>query len=194
MGVRFSVVPSVRSSSSPRPATPAASQVPGENYQVCSGQRHYLTSPWTYHALGSGSRSYTVSQYKALPGYGTTLPPLPSYIAGESSTTEAAVIYAPGSSVSPPAYAFPETPLLHFFEGGATGRSHSRRYPATSSSAGPPPATLSQPSTMAVRQRESAPRTTPTISLAAPALWRLQHRPGLQRSQPGRPSAVTLAG
>jgi hypothetical protein len=46
---------------------------------------------------------------------------LPSYIASQSSTTEAAVIYAPGSSVSQPAYAFPETPLLQFFEGGTYG-------------------------------------------------------------------------
>ena len=69
--------------------------------------------------LASGSRSYTVSQYKTLPGYGKTLPPLPSYIASESSATEAAVIYAPGSSVNQPAYDFPETPLLYFFEGGA---------------------------------------------------------------------------
>ena len=98
-----------------------ASRVPGQNYQICNEQSRYLTSPWTYHALASGSRSYTVSQYKALPGYGRTLPPLPSYIASESPATEAAVIYAPGSSVSQPAYDFPETPLLYFFEGGAYG-------------------------------------------------------------------------
>jgi len=113
------------SSSSPppatAPATPAASQVPGQNYQICNEQSQHLTSPWTYHALESGSRSYTVSQYKALPGYGKTLPPLPSYIATESSATKAAVIYAPGSSVSQPPYDFPETPLLYFFEGGAYG-------------------------------------------------------------------------
>ena len=108
-------------SATPQLATPAASQVPGQNYQICNEQSQYLTSPWTYHALASGSRSYTVSQYKALPGYGRTLPPLPSYIASESSATEAAVIYAPGSSVSQPAYDFPETPLLYFFEGGAYG-------------------------------------------------------------------------
>ena len=47
--------------------------------------------------------------------------PLPSYIASESAATEAAVIYAPGSSVNQPGYAFPETPLLYFFEGGAYG-------------------------------------------------------------------------
>ena len=114
-------VPLVRGSSSPHSAAPAASQVPGQNYQICNEQSQYLTSPWTYHALASGSRSYTVSQYEALPGYGRTLPPLPSYIANESSATEAAVIYAPGSSVSQPGYAFPETPLLYFFEGGAYG-------------------------------------------------------------------------
>ena len=115
------LVPLVRGSSSPHSAAPAASQVPGQNYQICNEQSQYLTSPWTYHALASGSRSYTVSQYEALPGYGRTLPPLPSYIASESSATEAAVIYAPGSSVSQPGYAFPETPLLYFFEGGAYG-------------------------------------------------------------------------
>ena len=107
-------------SSSPR-ATPLGSRVLGENYQICDEQSRYLTSPWTYHALASGSRTYTVSQYKALPGYGTALPPLPSYIATESPATKAAVIYAPGSSVSQQAYAFPETPLLYFFEGGAYG-------------------------------------------------------------------------
>lgn len=112
-----------RGSSPPSPNYPApvASRVSGENYQICNERSHYLTSPWTYHALASGSRSYTVSQYRALTGYGKTLPPLPSYIANEGSTTEAAVIYAPGSSVSQPAYALPETPLLHFFEGGAYG-------------------------------------------------------------------------
>jgi hypothetical protein len=103
-------------------ATPSTSRVPGQSYQICNEQSQYLTSPWTYHALASGSQSYTVSQYKALPGYGRTLPPLPSYIASESSSTKAAVIYAPGSSVSPPAYAFPQTPLLYFFEGGAYGQ------------------------------------------------------------------------
>ena len=80
---------------------PAVTQVPGQNYQICDEQAQYLTSPWTYHALASGSRSYTVSQYKALPGYGKALPPLPSYIANESPATEAAVIYAPGSICRP---------------------------------------------------------------------------------------------
>ena len=31
------------------------------------------------------------------------------------------MIYAPGSAVNQPAYDFPETPLLYFFEGGAYG-------------------------------------------------------------------------
>ena len=120
------LVPLFRGSSPSHPATPVASRpvtsgVPGQNYQICNEQSQYLASPWKYHALASGSRSYTVSQYKALPGYGRTLPPLPSYIASESSATEAAVIYAPGSSVNQPAYDFPETPLLYFFEGGAYG-------------------------------------------------------------------------
>ena len=100
---------------------PAAPQVLGKNYQVCDEQARYLTSPWTYHALASGSRSYTVREYKALPGYGKVLPPLPSYIASERPATEAAVIYAPGSRVAQPAYDFPETPLLYFFEAGAYG-------------------------------------------------------------------------
>jgi Right handed beta helix region len=101
---------------------PAATQVvPGQHYQVCDEQAQYLTSPWTYHALASGSRGYTVSQYEALPGYGKALPPLPSYIANESPSTEAAVIYAPGSSVAQPSYDFPETPLLYFFEAGTYG-------------------------------------------------------------------------
>ena len=115
------VLPHIRGSPSPGSAAPAVSRVLGQKYQICDEQSRYLTSPWTYDALASGSRSYTVSQYKALPGYGRTLPPLPSYIANESSATEAAVIYAPGSSVSRPAYDFPDTPLLYFFEGGAYG-------------------------------------------------------------------------
>jgi hypothetical protein len=107
---------------SPHFVMPAALRVPGQNYQICNEQSQYLTSPWSYDALTSGSRSYTVSQYRALPGYGRTLPPLPRYIAREMSATEAAVIYAPGSTVSQPAYDFPETPLLYFFEGGAYGQ------------------------------------------------------------------------
>ena len=108
----------------PAPAAPSApgmSQVAGESYQVCDERAKYLTSPWTYHALASGSHTYTVAQYKTLPGYGTTLPPLPAYIASEGPTAQAAVIYAPGSAVAQPAYSFPETPLLYFFEGGAYG-------------------------------------------------------------------------
>ena len=107
--------------SSPATGPSAVSRVSGQNYQICNEQSRYLTSPWTYHSLASGSRSYTVSQYAALPGYGRTLPPLPSYIAHENPATQAAVIYAPGSSVSQPAYAFAQTPLLYFFEGGAYG-------------------------------------------------------------------------
>lgn len=109
-------------SSSPRTAALPVTAVPGQKYQICTQPSQYLTSPWTYHALASGSRSYTVSQYKALPGYGRTLPPLPAYIASQSPSTKAAVIYAPGSSVNKPAYALPQTPLLHFFEGGAYGQ------------------------------------------------------------------------
>ena len=101
---------------SPRPAD---YHVPGENYQVCTDQSKYLTSPWTYNALTSGSRSYTVAQYKALRGYGTALPPLPSYIASESPATEAAVIYSPGSTTNSQAYNFPNSPIIQFFEGGA---------------------------------------------------------------------------
>jgi hypothetical protein len=99
---------------------PADYHVPGENYQICNEKPKYLTSPWTYDALASGSRSYTVAQYEALPGYGTKLPPLPSYIVREPSTTEAAVIFAPGSAqINAPAYNFPGTPILYFFEGGS---------------------------------------------------------------------------
>jgi hypothetical protein len=105
-----------------KPATRAASTlVPGQNYLICDQGAQYLTSPWTYHALGSGSQTYTVAQYKALVGYGTTLPPLPAYIANQSSATPAAVIYAPGASVTQPAYNFPENPIMHFFEGGSYG-------------------------------------------------------------------------
>lgn len=102
-------------------APPAPAPLTGKNFQVCVDRARYLTSPWTYHALASGSRSYTVAQYEGLPGYGKTLPPLPSYIAQQSPAMEAAVIYAPGSTVTAPAYNFPETPLLYFFEGGKYG-------------------------------------------------------------------------
>ena len=97
----------------------AFTSVPGQSYNICDDTAQYLTSPWTYHALASGDQTYTVAQYEALPGYGTTLPPLPSYIAGEDPATMAAVIFAPGSQTAQPAYAFPELPLMHFFEGGA---------------------------------------------------------------------------
>jgi hypothetical protein len=107
------------------PPNPSAQTVPGESYQLCTdptAQAEYLTSPWTYDGLASGSQSYTVSQYEALPGYGTTLPPLPSYIADEPPATEAAVIYAPTTSaIGAPGYGIPGTPVLFFFEGGAYG-------------------------------------------------------------------------
>ncbi len=93
--------------------------VPGESYEICS-DTSYLTSPYTYSALASGTASYTVAQYEALSGYGTTLPSLPSYISSESSSTEAAEIIAPGTEVdnlNPP-----EGPVLYFFEGGSYGK------------------------------------------------------------------------
>jgi hypothetical protein len=103
-------------------AQPTDYHVPGENYQVCNEKPKYLTSPWTYDALASGSRSYTVAQYEALQGDGKKLPPLPSYISRQPSTTEAAVIFAPGSTqISAPPYTFPESPILYFFEGGSYG-------------------------------------------------------------------------
>jgi hypothetical protein len=94
--------------------------VAGQSYQVCK-QPGYLTSSWTYDAVKKGSRSYTVSQYEALSGYGSSLPLLPPYIAEERAKTEAAVIFAPGSSTVVPAYDFPLSPVLHFFEGGSYG-------------------------------------------------------------------------
>ena len=94
--------------------------VPGEKFQICT-EPQYLTSPWTYDGLASGSRGYTVAQYESLAGYGTTLPPLPAYIAAEGPGTQAAMIYAPGSTVNVPAYARPETPIVQFYEGGAYG-------------------------------------------------------------------------
>ncbi len=99
----------------------AAARVPGQSSLICNQRAQYLTSPWSYHGLASGSQSYTVAQYQALSGYGKTLPPLPSYIASQSPATTAAVIFAPGSNVSQPTYNFPETPILYFFEGGAYG-------------------------------------------------------------------------
>ncbi|HUC88219.1 MAG TPA: hypothetical protein VMR95_03655 [Candidatus Binatia bacterium] len=104
-------------------ARPTSYSAPGENYQICNEQSEYLTSPWTYDSLSSGSQSYTVAQYEALSGYGTTLPPLPSYISSQASTTEAAVIFAPGSSaIQNPAYDFPESPIVYYFEGGSYGQ------------------------------------------------------------------------
>ncbi len=96
----------------------------GENYQICTTQAaQYLTSKYTYDALPAGQMTYTVQQYENLPGYNTTLPPLPSYIANESSSTEAAEIFAPGSTaVTSPAYDFPETPIIYYFEGGSYGQ------------------------------------------------------------------------
>src|SRR5271165_7045540 len=49
-------------------ATLASSQirpqaVPGEKYQICT-EPQYLTSPWTYDGLASGSQGYTVAQYE----------------------------------------------------------------------------------------------------------------------------------
>lgn len=105
-------------------ASPAVARhrVPGESYQICDERTRYLTSPWTFHALSTGSRTYTVAQYEALPGYGTTLPPLPRYIAGEGQKSEAAIIYAPGSATNAPVHESPGTPILRFFEGGAYGQ------------------------------------------------------------------------
>lgn len=94
--------------------------VAGEDYQIC-GEPGYLTSSWTYHALKKGSRSYTVAQYEHLGGYGSSLPLLPAYIADERPKTEAAVVFAPGSSAVAQAYKFPLSPVLYFFEGGSYG-------------------------------------------------------------------------
>jgi hypothetical protein len=96
--------------------------VPGESYQLCTAPGSYLTSPYSYDALGSGSASYTVAQYEALTGYGTTLPSLPAYISAQVSTTEAAIIYAPTmTSISPASYTLPGSPIVSFFEGGSYG-------------------------------------------------------------------------
>ena len=94
----------------------------GKDYQLCTdpqARAQYLTSPWTFHSLASGSQTYSVAEYEALPGYGTTLPPLPSYISGQSSHAMAAVIFAPGATASMFAYDLPLSPVLFFFEGGA---------------------------------------------------------------------------
>ena len=98
----------------------ASSAVPGQSYLICDNPGQFLTSPYSYHALGSGSQSYTVAQYEAQTGYGSTLPALPAYISGQDPSAEAAVIFAPGTSdISQWWGAFPQTPLLYFFEGGA---------------------------------------------------------------------------
>lgn len=103
-----------------QPQAAHAFSVPGQNYNICDEQAQYLTSPWTYDALASGSQTYTVAQYQALTGYGTTLPPLPSYVIAEGAAATAAVIMAPGSAdASSPAYDYPMTPLVYFFEGGS---------------------------------------------------------------------------
>ena len=123
----------------PNPYQAAAStlpHVPGMDYQICDQTATYLTSPWTYDVHGSGSpvsTAYTVDEYMKLntdgtenatsPGtaYNNTLPPLPTYMAAESPGTTAAIIYEPGSNTSSPAYDFPNTPILQFFEGGSYG-------------------------------------------------------------------------
>ncbi|MGH9104895.1 MAG: hypothetical protein ACRDZX_03480, partial [Acidimicrobiales bacterium] len=61
--------------------------------------------------------SYTAAGYEALAGYGTTLPPLPPYLAAASGGV--ATIYAPGQAVSLGSYHHPGQPELFFFEGGA---------------------------------------------------------------------------
>ena len=78
----------------------------------------YLTSPYTYHELASGSRTYTVAQYEAMINSGARLPPLPAYIDEEAPSAEAAEIFAPGSTVNLPGYLSPVSPVLYFFEGG----------------------------------------------------------------------------
>jgi hypothetical protein len=98
--------------------------VPGQSYMLCSNsaqKAQYLTSPYTYHGLNTGTQQYTVAQYQALPGYGTTLPSLPSYISAQGANAPAAIIYAPGSDTAPPSWDIPMTPMLHFFEGGNYG-------------------------------------------------------------------------
>jgi hypothetical protein len=102
-----------------RPSHAATVPVPGQNYQICGAQSaQYLTSPYTYHALATGSADYTVSQYQALPGYGTTLPALPSYISSMGASAHAATIFAPGANVGLASFEVPETPAIYFFEGG----------------------------------------------------------------------------
>ncbi|HSW79219.1 MAG TPA: hypothetical protein VLG47_00395 [Candidatus Saccharimonadales bacterium] len=100
----------------------ALASPPGQNYQICGANAAtYLTSPYTYHSLASGTQDYTVTQYQALLTGGASLPPLPSYISAQGGSAPAARIYAPGATTSVPAYDNPETPIIHFFEGGNYG-------------------------------------------------------------------------
>ncbi len=168
------------------PASCGTTAVLGETYQICAKPR-YLTSPWKYHALASGSKSYTVAQYKSLSGYGTTLPPLPGYIAAEGAATEAAIIYAPGSSANVPAYARPETPVLQFFEGGAYGEISMQSVSGDEFIGGTAAATRSRPSTMAAMPAALAGRTIPTTTPAARRHWPALPSPGRQRSGPAPP-------
>jgi hypothetical protein len=110
------------------PKTAHAFTVPGQSYEICNDAATYLTSPWNYSVAalpvgmgspGTGSEAYSVSQYENIAGYGTALPPLPAYIANESTGTEAAIIFTPGAQVGLAAYDAPETPVIYFFEGGA---------------------------------------------------------------------------
>jgi hypothetical protein len=104
-----------------KPSSHAATAVPGQSYLICDNPDTFLTSPWTYHALASGSQTYTVAQYQALSGYGTALPPLPGYISAQGGGATAAVIFAPGANTVGAAYEYPSTPILYFFEGGQYG-------------------------------------------------------------------------
>ncbi len=97
---------------------PTSYGVPGQSYLICN-QPSQLTSPWTYDALASGSQSYTAAQYEALSGYGTTLPPLPSYLATAATNEQVATIYAPGQTINLSSYHHPGGPELFFLEGGA---------------------------------------------------------------------------
>jgi hypothetical protein len=120
------------------PNTPSqtSARVPGESYLLCpaynsngterytAASTKYLTSPYTYDSLASGIESYTIAQYQALLKGGASLPPLPSYVAAEPQGTLAAIIYAPGSTVTVPSYntsppTAPNSPIIQFFEGGA---------------------------------------------------------------------------
>ena len=111
-------------------APPASSYITfsdGNTYSVTnvSGSTVTVDSPMNDEhgkTFSLDAVKYTVAQYQALSGYGTTLPSLPSYISSESSSTEAAVIFAPGStSAEVPSYDFPGTPLVYYLEGGTYG-------------------------------------------------------------------------